>query len=275
VNAVNAVNTVHAEDPKSAAQPAGRLNGLFSLAGRTALVTGAGTGIGQAIAIGLAQAGADLVLVGLSADMEETAAPARAAGAKVESIGIDLSDPERISALAADILSRHRIDILVNNAGMISRAPAVDVEYAAWRQVTAVNMDAVFLMSQAFGRGMAERGAGKIISTASLLAFQGGINVTSYTATKHAVAGMTKALANEWGGRGVQVNAIAPGYIATQNTAPLRADVEREKEIEQRIPAGRWGTPGDIVGAAVFLASPASDYVNGHVLVVDGGWMAR
>ncbi|MEU6539003.1 SDR family oxidoreductase [Streptomyces sp. NPDC047000] len=266
---------MNAQSTKNPAHPADGPAGLFSLAGRTALVTGAGSGIGQAIAIGLARAGADLVLAGLSPDMEDTAAPARAAGAEVESIGIDLGDPERVHALTADLNSRHEIDILVNNAGMISRAPAAEVEYADWRRVTAVNMDAVFLLSQAFGRKMAERGSGKIISTASLLAFQGGINVASYTATKHAVAGVTKALANEWGGRGVQVNAIAPGYIATQNTAPLRADAEREKEIKQRIPAGRWGTPGDIVGPAVFLASSASDYVNGHVLVVDGGWMAR
>ena len=269
------MNAVSTQSTKSAAGPADGLAGLFSLTGRTAVVTGAGSGIGQAVAIGLARAGADLVLVGLSPDMEETAAPARAAGAEVESIGIDLGDPEALRALTADLTGRYEIDILVNNAGMISRAPAAEVTYDDWRRVAAVNMDAVFLLSQAFGRRMAERGSGKIISTASLLAFQGGINVASYTATKHAVAGVTKALANEWGGRGVQVNAIAPGYIATQNTAPLRADAEREKEIKERIPAGRWGTPGDIVGAAVFLASSASDYVNGHVLVVDGGWMAR
>lgn len=259
----------------NAPQPGGPGPEIFSLAGRTAVVTGARSGMGQAMAIGMARAGADLVLIDINSDMAETADAARAAGAKVEQVAVDLSQPDAVDAVCADLNSRYSVDILVNNAGVISRAPATEVPYAHWRKVLAVNLDAVFLLAQAFGRAMAERGSGKIISTASLLAFQGGVNVASYTASKHGVAGVTKALANELGPRGVQVNAIAPGYIATANTAPLRADEEREAAIRERIPAGRWGTPDDIVGAAVFLASPASDYVNGHVLVVDGGWMAR
>lgn len=247
----------------------------FRLDGRTALVTGARGGIGQAIAAGLARAGADLVLLGRTGDLAETAALVRAAGRDAEPMALDLADPEAIPGACARLLSRRRVDILVNNAGVIRRAPAGRVTLADWRAVLTVDLDAVFLLSRAFGLAMTERGAGKIITIASLLSFQGGVNVAAYAAAKHGVAGLTRALANEWAPRGVQVNAIAPGYVATDNTRPLREDGERERAIHARIPAGRWGVPEDIAGAAVFLASPASDYVNGHVLVVDGGWLAR
>jgi len=248
---------------------------MFSLKGRTVLVTGARTGIGKAIAVGLAQAGADLVVLGHSPDFAEVTAEAEAAGAGVETIIVDLADPDAVEPALAGLLARREVDVLVNNAGIIHRQPATDVSLADWRRVQAVNLDSVFALSQAVGRQMTARGSGKIITIASLLSFQGGINVSGYTTSKHAVAGLTKALANEWAPYGVQVNAIAPGYIATNNTEALRADADREPAIRGRIPAGRWGTPEDLVGAAVFLASPASDYVNGHVLVVDGGWLSR
>ncbi len=251
------------------------MNGLFSLKGRTALVTGARRGIGRAIAVGLAQAGADLLLAGRTADLHETAALVAEAGGTAERAVLDLAEPAAVPAAAAGLLTGRRIDVLVNNAGVIRRRPAVELEYRDWRQVLDVNLDAAFLLSQACGRQMLGRGEGKIITIASLLSFQGGINVVAYTASKHAVAGMTRALANEWGPHGIQVNAIAPGYIATDNTRPLREEPGREAAIRERIPAGRWGTPADLVGAAVFLACSASDYVNGHVLVVDGGWLAR
>jgi 2-deoxy-D-gluconate 3-dehydrogenase len=248
---------------------------LFSLAGRTALVTGARTGIGRAIAVGLARAGADVVLHGRTGDMAGTEAEVLAAGRKAHTWVHDLADVAGLPARVDDLLAEHRVDILVNNAGIIRRAPAAEHPHADWRAVMDVNLDAVFLLSTAVGRTMLERGAGKIIMIASLLSYQGGINVPGYTAAKHAVAGLTKAFANEWAGRGVQVNAIAPGYIATANTDALRADPDREPAIRGRIPAGRWGRPEDLAGAAVFLAAPASDYVNGHVLAVDGGWLAR
>jgi 2-deoxy-D-gluconate 3-dehydrogenase len=248
---------------------------MFSLKGKTALVTGARTGIGKAIAVGLAQAGADLVVLGHSPDFAEVTAEAEAAGASVETLIVDLADPDAVEPALAGLLARREVDVLVNNAGIIHRQPATDVSLADWRRVQAVNLDSVFALSQAVGRQMTARGSGKIITVASLLSFQGGINVSGYTTSKHAVAGLTKALANEWAPYGVQVNAIAPGYIATNNTEALRADPDREPAIRGRIPAGRWGTPEDLVGAAVFLAAPASDYVTGHVLVVDGGWMSR
>jgi 2-deoxy-D-gluconate 3-dehydrogenase len=248
---------------------------MFSLKGKTALVTGARTGIGKAIAVGLAQAGADLVLLGHSPDFVEVTAEAQAAGAGVETMIVDLADPDAVEPALAELLARREVDVLVNNAGIIHRQPAADVSLADWRRVQAVNLDSVFALSQAVGRQMIARGAGKIVTVASLLSFQGGVNVSGYTTSKHAVAGLTKALANEWAPHGVQVNAIAPGYIETNNTEALRADPDREPAIRGRIPAGRWGRPEDLVGAAVFLASPASDYVNGHVLVVDGGWMSR
>ncbi|WP_214412975.1 SDR family oxidoreductase [Sphaerisporangium fuscum] len=248
---------------------------MFSLEGRTALVTGTRTGIGRAIAVGLARAGADVVLHGHRDDLDEVEAEVRKAGREAWRWVYDLSDVTRLPGAAEELLGRHRVDILVNNAGIIRRAPAARHSYADWRAVLDVDLDAVFLLSQAAGRPMLRRGSGKIIMIASMLSFQGGVNVAGYTVAKHAVAGLTRSLACEWAARGVQVNAIAPGYIATDNTAPLRDDPGRESAIRDRIPAGRWGTPGDLAGAAVFLASPASDYVNGHVLAVDGGWLAR
>ena len=248
---------------------------LFSLKGRTALVTGTRRGIGQALAVGLAQAGADLLLVGRTGDLRQTADLVGAAGGTAEQAALDLADPASVPEAAQRLLAGRRIDVLVNNAGAIRREPALDVDYARWRQVLAVNLDSAFLLARACGAAMVARGAGKIITIASLLSFQGGINVVSYTASKHAVAGMTRALANEWGPHGVQVNAIAPGYIVTDNTRPLREEPGREAAIRERIPAGRWGVPADLVGAAVFLASAASDYVNGYLLAVDGGWLGR
>lgn len=248
---------------------------LFRLDGRTALVTGARSGIGRAVAAGLARAGADLVLLGRTDDLDDTAKLVRAAGRDAEPMVLDLADLDAIPAACERLLTRRRIDILVNNAGVIRRGPVAQVPLADWQAVLRVNLDAVFLLSQALGPPMAERGTGKIISIASLLSFQGGQNVASYAASKHAVTGLTKALSNEWAPRGVQVNAIAAGYVATDITLPLREDGERQTAIRSRIPAGRWGEPRDIAGAAVFLASPASDYVTGHVLTVDGGWMAN
>jgi 2-deoxy-D-gluconate 3-dehydrogenase len=246
---------------------------LFDLTGSTALVTGARRGIGRAIAAGLARAGADVVLHARDGDgLDEVEREVRACGRRVSRWLVDLSRPERIPPAAGELPP---VDILVNNAGIIRRAPALQHSFADWREVLTVNLDAVYELSRAVGAGMAARRRGKVINIASLLSFQGGLNVPGYAASKHAVAGLTQALANEWAALGVQVNAIAPGYIATDNTGPLRSDPARESEIRRRIPAERWGRPEDLVGAAVFLASRASDYVSGHVLVVDGGWMSR
>ncbi|MCS7484248.1 SDR family oxidoreductase [Umezawaea endophytica] len=242
---------------------------LFSLRGRTALVTGARSGIGRAIALGLADAGADLVLLGRSADFGDVP------DAVVDTVVVDLADPTAVERAVAPVLAERRIDVLVNNAGTIHREPAADVSLADWRRVLSVNLDSVFELSRVVGGRMLDGGGGKIVNVASLLSFQGGVTVPAYSASKHAVAGLTKALANEWAPHNVQVNAIAPGYITTDNTADLRADPGREPAIRGRIPTGRWGTPEDVVGAAVFLSSRASDYVNGHVLVVDGGWLGR
>ncbi|WP_424535296.1 SDR family oxidoreductase [Sphaerisporangium viridialbum] len=248
---------------------------MFSLEGRTALVTGTRTGIGRAVAAGLARAGADVVLHGHRDDLDEVEAEVRKAGREAWRWVLDLSDLAGLPRAAEELLARHRVDILVNNAGIIRRAPAAEHTYADWKAVLDVNLDAAFLLTQAVGRSMLGRGSGKIIMIASMLSFQGGINVAGYTAAKHAVAGLTRTLACEWAAGGVQVNAIAPGYIATGNTEALREDPGREPVIRARIPAGRWGTPDDLVGASVFLSSRASDYVNGHVLAVDGGWLAR
>ncbi|MFI6603373.1 SDR family oxidoreductase [Nonomuraea sp. NPDC050536] len=237
---------------------------MFSLEGRTALVTGARAGIGRAIAVGLARAGADLILHGHHDDLDETEREVKAHGRAASRLVLDLSRTGEIAGAVAGL----KADILINNAGTIARG---STSLADWRRVLAVNLDAVYLLSQS----LLERGATKVISIASLLSFQGGVNVTSYAAAKHAVAGLTKALSNEWAPHGAQVNAIAPGYISTDVTRALQEDPVREKEITGRIPAGRWGAPEDLAGAAVFLASPASDYVTGHVLVVDGGWLAR
>ncbi|GAA4444414.1 SDR family oxidoreductase [Phytohabitans houttuyneae] len=245
---------------------------MFSLRGRTALVTGARGGIGRAAAVALARAGADLVLHARDGGLDEVEAEVRAAGRSSTRWILDLSAtasiPEAVAALPD-------VDILVNNAGTIRRAPAAAHRFGDWRAVLDVNLDAVFCLSQAVGARMLARGSGKIIMVASMLSFQGGWQVPGYTAAKHGVAGLTKALACEWAASGVQVNAVAPGYIATDNTAALRDDQVREREIRSRIPAARWGRPDDVAGAVVFLASAAADYVSGHVLAVDGGWLAR
>jgi 2-deoxy-D-gluconate 3-dehydrogenase len=250
---------------------------LFSLDGCRALVTGASRGLGRAMVEALADAGADVVCASSRVGgARETADTVRALGRQAWEVAADLGDRDAISAMAADAERQAgRIDILVSNAGTIRRHPAADYPLADWDAVLHTNLDATFLLCQHVGRGMLERGRGKIINVASLLAFSGGITVSAYTASKHAVAGLTKALANEWARHGLQVNAIAPGYFRTDNTQALRDDPVRSKEITARIPAGRWGEPADLGGAVVFLASRASDYVNGHVLVVDGGWMAR
>lgn len=250
---------------------------LFSLEGKCALVTGASRGLGRAMAEALASAGANVVCASHSvAGTADTVAAIRSRGRDAWALEADLRRPEAAEMLAEAALdAAGQVDILVNNAGTIRRTPAVDHSYEDWSEVLRTNLDAAFILSQRLGRGMLERGEGKIINIASLLSFSGGITVPGYTASKHAIAGLTKALANEWGARGVQVNAIAPGYMETDNTSALRADPKRFADISARIPAGRWGTPADLMGAVVFLASPASNYVNGHVLVVDGGWMAR
>ncbi|QOV95916.1 2-dehydro-3-deoxy-D-gluconate 5-dehydrogenase KduD [Novosphingobium sp. ES2-1] len=253
---------------------------LFDLSGRVAVVTGANTGIGQGIAVALAQAGADIAAVGRT-PAEETAAKVRALGRNCEVVGADLSTIEPVQSVVEQVISSlGGLDVLVNNAGIIRRADAVDFTEEDWDAVVDTNLKSVFFLSQAAGRHMiANREAtgrrGKIINIASMLSFQGGIRVPSYTASKSGVAGLTKLLACEWAAKGVNVNAIAPGYIATNNTAALQADETRNRQIMERIPEGRWGDPADIGGAAVFLASGAADYVQGHVLAVDGGWLAR
>ncbi len=248
---------------------------MFDLAGRVALVTGANAGIGHAIAIALAGAGADIVCVGRSPAVE-TVAAVRALGRRAIDIEADLSTIGSIPDVIAQTLSAlGDLDILVNNAGIIRRADSLQLSEADWDQVLDTNLKSVFFLAQAAGRHMVAKSHGKIINIASMLSFQGGIRVASYTASKSAIAGLTRLLANEWAARGINVNAIAPGYIATRNTAALRADPARNRQIVDRIPAGRWGAPEDLAGAAVFLASAASDYVHGHILAVDGGWLAR
>jgi 2-deoxy-D-gluconate 3-dehydrogenase len=248
---------------------------LFSLEGRTALVTGARTGLGRAVAVGLAGAGADVVLLGHGGDFSAVREEIEAYGRSAYVANVDLGRPENVAAQAEAILADRQVDILVNNAGIIRRADAVEHSYDDWRAVMNVNLDSVFELTRTVGAPMVRRQAGKIITIASLLGFQGGIRVAAYTASKHAVTGLTRALSNEWAASNVQVNAIAPGYFATDNTAALRDDQRRYNEILGRIPTGRWGSPDDLAGAAVFLASSASDYVTGHVLAVDGGWLAR
>lgn len=248
----------------------------FDLSGKTAVVTGASRGIGMAMAVALAEAGADII--GVSASLKSTGS---AVGAAVEATGrsftahaVDFSDRDAVIALG-ESLADVNVDILVNNAGTIERAPAAQHPLELWDRVIEVNLSSQFVLAQAVGAGMIRRGHGKIIFTASLLSFQGGINVPGYTASKSAIAGLTKALANEWAPLGVNVNAIAPGYIATDNTQALQDDPDRSASILQRIPAARWGAAGDLGGATVFLASSASDYVSGIVLPVDGGWLGR
>ena len=247
----------------------------FDLSGKVALVTGANTGIGQGIALALAEAGADLAVVG-HLHPGDTIEKAEALGRRTLYVEADLLSIEPATRIVDETVGAlGGVDILVNNAGIIRRADAVEFSEEDWDAVLNINLKTVFFLCQAAGRHMLGKGRGKIINIASMLSFQGGIRVPSYTASKSGVAGITKLLANEWGARGININAIAPGYIATDNTAQLRADPERSKSILDRIPAGRWGEPADLGGAAVFLASPASDYVNGHILAVDGGWLAR
>jgi 2-deoxy-D-gluconate 3-dehydrogenase len=250
----------------------------FDLSGQVAVVTGARRGIGAGIAVALAEAGADIV--GVSATLEESGSIVQKAveqtGRRFTPYRADFSDRDAVQQLTDEITARHgTIDILVNNAGDIRRSPAVDYTDDDWDHVVQVDLTAQFTLARNLGRRMVERGRGKIVFTASLLSFQGGLNIVAYTAAKSGVAGMTKALANEWAAHGVNVNAVAPGYIETDNTAPLRNDPARFKAISDRIPAGRWGTPADIGGAVVFLASSAADYVHGVTLPVDGGWLGR
>jgi 2-dehydro-3-deoxy-D-gluconate 5-dehydrogenase len=249
----------------------------FNLHDRVALVTGASTGLGAAIAVALAEAGAQISCHGNTRSPESTCDRIQSAGGVANAISGDLGKPETARSLVEQTLERFgRIDILVNNAGTIRRAPAVDYSDDDWDTVIEVNLSSVFRLSQLVGKQMIERqSGGKIINIASLLSFQGGITVPAYAASKGGVAQLTKALANEWARFGINVNAIAPGYMRTSNTAALQADETRNRQILERIPAGRWGEPEDLAGAAVFLSSSASDYVNGHVLVVDGGWMGR
>jgi 2-deoxy-D-gluconate 3-dehydrogenase len=248
---------------------------LFDLSGRVALVTGANTGLGQAIAIALAEAGADIVAAGRS-DPAVTAERVRSAGRRFRFLPADLAQCAPLASLVEQAAGAFgRLDILVNNAGIIRRADATDVTEADWDAVIDTNLKSLFFLSQAAARHMLGNGGGKIINVASLLSFQGGIRVPAYAASKSGVAGITHALANEWAARGINVNAIAPGYFETNNTAALRSDDTRAPQILARIPAGRWGQPGDLAGAAVFLASAASDYLHGIVLPVDGGWLAR
>ncbi|KIU28764.1 3-ketoacyl-ACP reductase [Sphingomonas melonis] len=247
----------------------------FDLSGRVAVVTGANTGIGQAIAIALAQAGADVALVGRTL-AEDTATAIRDLGRRALIVSADLSSIEPVQRIVDEtVAGLGGLDILVNNAGIIRRADAVDFTEEDWDAVVDTNLKSVFFLCQAAGRHMIAKGRGRIINIASMLTFQGGIRVPSYTASKSGIGGLTKLLANEWAKHGLSVNAIAPGYIATNNTAALQADEPRNAAILDRIPAGRWGDAADLGGAAVFLASDAAAYVQGHILAVDGGWLAR
>lgn len=252
------------------------MSGLFELSGRTAVVTGVKRGIGFAMAEALAEAGADIV--GVSATLEASGSAIEAAvtahGRSFTGIAVDFADRDAVVALG-ERLAGADVDILVNNAGTIERAPAAEHPLELWDRVIAVDLSSQFVLTQAIGRSMIVRGHGKIIFTASLLSFQGGINVPGYTAAKSGIAGLAKALSNEWSSKGVTVNAIAPGYIATDNTQALQDDPDRSRAILERIPAGRWGRAGDLAGATVFLASDASDYVTGITLPVDGGWLGR
>jgi 2-deoxy-D-gluconate 3-dehydrogenase len=247
----------------------------FDLTGKVALVTGANTGLGQGIALALAEAGADIAAAGI-VPADETGEKVKALGRKFLNIDANLISIEPVDRIVAETLSGlGRLDILVNNAGLIRRADAIEFSEKDWDDVMNVNIKSAFFMAQAAGKHFIAQGYGKIINIASMLSFQGGIRVPSYTASKSGIAGITRLLANEWAAKGVNTNAIAPGYMATDNTAQIRADEVREKAILDRIPANKWGTPADLGGTAVFLASRASDYVNGAVIPVDGGWLAR
>jgi 2-deoxy-D-gluconate 3-dehydrogenase len=254
------------------------MSGPFDLTGRLAVVTGARRGIGLAVAEALAVAGADIIAVSaqLEADGGEVGRRVRAHGRQFRGFAVDFADRAAVAGFAAQLGAGDRpVDILVNNAGTIARAPAAEHSDADWDHVLAVNLSSQFVLTREVGAQMLDRGHGKIIFTASLLSFQGGVTVPGYAAAKSGIAGLTRALANEWAGRGVNVNAIVPGYIATDNTRALRADPVRDAAILARIPAGRWGRPEDLGGVAVFLASAASDYVHGTLVAVDGGWLGR
>ena len=249
---------------------------FFSLKGKVAIVTGGNTGLGQAYVVALAKAGADLFVVTYDRTWDETRAMVEAEGRKIEFFQADLTDRAQIDkVISACVETYGKIDILVNNAGTIRRAPLLEYKDEDWKAVMDINLNSVYFLSQAAAKVMVTQGSGKIINIASMLSFQGGKFVPPYTASKHGVAGITKAFANELAAHNIQINAIAPGYIKTANTAPIRADEKRNAEILSRIPANRWADPFDLMGAVVFLASKASDYVNGHILAVDGGWLVR
>ena len=248
----------------------------FRLDGKVALVTGGSRGLGFGMAVALAEAGADIISIQRTSSSEALAERVTSMGRQFLPLVFDIGSETAAQEALDAVLSRFgRIDILVNNAGIQRRALAVEFSIEDWDSVINVNLRAVFLFCQVFGSQMLRQGSGKIINIASLLSVQGGITIPAYTASKHAIAGLTKALCNEWAGRGVNVNAIAPGYMDTDLNVALRANPERNRQISERIPAGRWGKPEDMAGAVVFLASPASDYLHGHLLVVDGGWLAR
>jgi 2-dehydro-3-deoxy-D-gluconate 5-dehydrogenase len=248
---------------------------LFDLTGKRALVTGARTGLGQGLALALARAGADIIALG-SRPMPDTKASVEALGRRFEEVVYDLADPSGLDSLVTELTAAGNIDILVNNAGQIRRADFADFSETDWDDIMNINLKSTFMLSQGVVRHMLEKNiAGRIVNIASLLSFQGGIRVASYTASKHAVAGLTKLMANELAAKGITVNAIAPGYMDTDNTEALRNDPNRARSILERIPAGRWGEPSDLDTAMLFFASPASGYVTGQVLAVDGGWLAR
>jgi 2-dehydro-3-deoxy-D-gluconate 5-dehydrogenase len=249
---------------------------FFNLTNKVAIVTGGNTGLGQGYAVALAKAGADLFIVSYDTNWDETRELIEETGRKVHFHQADLTARESLQPIVDSCLSVYgRIDVLVNNAGTIRRSPLLEYKEEDWDAVMEINLNAVYLLSQAVAKVMVEQKSGKIINICSMLSFQGGKFVPPYTASKHAVAGITKSFANELAQYNVQINAIAPGYVATANTAPIRADEERNSDILSRIPAGRWATPADYMGVVVFLASQASDYMNGHILAVDGGWLVR
>lgn len=251
---------------------------LFNLSGKTALVTGGNKGIGKGMALGLAEAGADIIVVSGSVALEgsDVEKEVKALGRNFKAYQANLGDREGLYSFVNQLLAENpQIDILVNNAGTIMRKPAAEHPDEWWDSVLSLNLDAPFILARELGKHMIERGSGRVIFTCSLLSFQGGINVPGYAASKGALASLVKALSNEWAGKGVTVNGIAPGYIATDNTEALRNDPDRSKSILDRIPAGRWGEPEDFKGPAVFLSSDAGNYVTGHLLTVDGGWMGR
>jgi 2-deoxy-D-gluconate 3-dehydrogenase len=247
----------------------------FDLTGRTAVVTGGGRGLGRGITEALLAAGADVVSLARSPLPDDLRASADALGRSLTARSLDLADPGAVAAVAAQVLAEQEVDVLVNNAGVQERHPAVEYPLDVWDRIVEVNLRAVFQLCQLFGAPMLERGAGSIVNVASLLSFQGGITAPAYAASKGGVAQLTKALCNEWAGRGVTVNAVAPGYMDTDLNTALFADPVRREQLAVRIPAGRWGRPEDVGNVVVFLVSPAAAYVNGQVLAVDGGWLAR